>query len=60
MNYKKTYNPVLSIIIMENKFNLAEDDNELYIICVQVWKHEKNMGLRSIQKITKKILIDYK
>lgn len=45
---------------MENKYNMSEDDEELSNICIQVWKQEKNMGLRSIHNITKKILIEYR
>lgn len=45
----------------ENKIILtAGDEAELVNICKQIWKQEKNRGLRYIQKLTKKILIAYK
>ena len=44
---------------MENKI-ILEDDNELINITIQIWKQERNKGLRSIHRITTKILAEYK
>jgi hypothetical protein len=45
----------------ENKIILdAGDEAELVNTCKQIWKQEKNRGLRYIQKLSKKVLIAFK
>ena len=38
----------------------AEDEVQLVNICKQIWKQEKNRGIRFIQKLSKKISIAFK
>lgn len=38
----------------------AEDEVELVNCCKTVWKDQKNKGLRSVQKLTKMIIISFK